>query len=302
MKQSNNAKIIVNDVTKKLIKLMETAKNDGGEWLKPHKSNAYSLYQVSSNGHVYRGFNIINLWCEQMDKQYSSNVWGSYKEWKGHNCYVKKGQKATLVIYYKTLQFEGKGLKENGDPETYTVPFMRCWPVFNLNQVQGENSQWEAKKEKKEPDTKVVPKEKADSLVKNTKVKIKNIDDNRAYYHTKQDYINMPRVENFYDTKGYYGTLFHELTHSTGHESRLNRKMEGKFGSPSYAFEELVAELGASFLCGLQGLEKAPRIDHARYLNSWIKALKEQEGAILKASGFASKAVDWIQEQSKGVK
>jgi antirestriction protein ArdC len=124
----------------------------------------------------------------------------------------------------------------------------------------------------------------------------------RAYYTPAQDFIGMPELSSFTATatgtatENMYGTLLHELTHWTGHKSRCNREFGKRFGSQAYAAEELVAELGSSFLCAGLGLSQEPRKDHAQYMNSWLKLLKSDKRAIFTASSKASQAVDWLEQ------
>ena len=104
----------------------------------------------------------------------------------------------------------------------------------------------------------------------------------------------MPSKAQFPDAATYYGTLFHELAHWTGHETRENRKLGSRFGSDRYAFEELVAELASAMLSGITGVEATPREDHAIYLNNWIACLKDDPKAIQKAASLAEKAAQFI--------
>ena len=120
---------------------------------------------------------------------------------------------------------------------------------------------------------------------------------NRAYYHPKDDYIQLPPFEAFRDAVAYYATLAHESVHLTGHHSRLDRDLSGRFGDDAYAAEELIAELGAAFLCARLGLANEPRPDHAAYLSSWLRVLRSDERAIFTAASQAQAAVDWMEEQ-----
>jgi antirestriction protein ArdC len=120
---------------------------------------------------------------------------------------------------------------------------------------------------------------------------------NRAYYQPKDDYIQLPQFEAFRDAVAYYATLAHESTHLTGHSSRLDRDLSGRFGDDAYAAEELIAELGAAFLCARLGLANEPRLDHAAYLSSWLRVLRTDERAIFTAASQAQAAVDWMEEQ-----
>ena len=123
-------------------------------------------------------------------------------------------------------------------------------------------------------------------------------DHDQPYYAPLSDYIAMPDKETFFTDTAYYSTLLHELTHWTGHKSRLNRDQSGSFGSEDYAKEELIAEIGSAFLCQMQGVEKTVRADHAQYLNNWMTMISENDNALSSAFSQAQKAVDYLEEIS----
>lgn len=149
----------------------------------------------------------------------------------------------------------------------------------------------------------------ADNLIKATTADIRHAEDS-AYYHLMDDYINLPSCEKFKDmndgtaSDNYYSVAFHELTHWTGAKHRLNRINLSKFGSPDYAFEELVAELGSAMCCATTGIEVCVREDHSKYIKNWLKALKDDKKFIFAASSQAQRAVDYLysfKEQQKEV-
>jgi antirestriction protein ArdC len=115
---------------------------------------------------------------------------------------------------------------------------------------------------------------------------------NRAFYVPALDYVQVPPQPAFFEQINYYRTALHELTHATGHASRLDRKLLNGFGSKDYAREELVAEMGSAFLCAALGIE--PTVRHADYLASWLEVLREDNRAIFRAASAATKAADWI--------
>jgi antirestriction protein ArdC len=118
---------------------------------------------------------------------------------------------------------------------------------------------------------------------------------NKAFYVPSQDFIQMPQIEAFKDTAAYYGTAFHEISHWAGHESRLHRDLTGRFGSAAYSLEEIISELAASFTCADLGLEPVLRDDHANYIGTWIKVLKDKPRAIVTAASEAQRAVDYVK-------
>jgi antirestriction protein ArdC len=172
--------------------------------------------------------------------------------------------------------------------------------VFNIEQVKGNIKPWD-NVELKNKDTVELSK-KAEEFIKNTEAKIEHVG-NKACYIPSKDFIRIPEKKAFIDTKNssstanYYGVLFHELTHWTGHDSRLKREFKGFFGSPEYAFEELVAELGSAYACNQLDIAVTPRLDHACYLKSWMRAIKDNKQSLIKASGLANKALTFMNEK-----
>ena len=151
--------------------------------------------------------------------------------------------------------------------------------------------------------------ESAENFIKNTKAEIKSGD--KACYVPSMDYITIPDKEAFINTEhstateNYYTTMFHEMTHWTGHKDRCDRKLSTRFGTSEYAFEELVAELGSCFIATHLNITSSPREDHAHYLNSWIKCLEDNDDAIWKASSLANKSFDYcknLQPQTNAIK
>jgi antirestriction protein ArdC len=228
-----------------------------------------------------------------------TNEWGTYKQWSEKDAQVRKGEKGTHIIFYKSLKKESviEGAKD------IVVPMMRNYTVFNASQVDGY--------EVVTPEPKGLG-EKMDDIemfIGNTDAKF--FSGSSAYYSTKEDKICMPDLEMFCgtdtssDIECYYSTLLHELTHWSGAKHRLDRDLKNKFGSKDYAKEELVAELGATFLGIELGIHNEPRPDHAKYLNSWMTVLKEDPSALFKASTLASKAVTYLHAlalQVEGIK
>ena len=239
----------------------------------------------------YHGINTLLLWLEQQEHSYSSNEWGTFKQWKDKGAHVKKGEKSTLIIFFK--QVEKKDRAEQSDEAEFYNMLQYYW-VFNADQIEGY-----------EP---VTGLEQGNFGTVET---IKNIerfieatgavvepDQNRACYSPLLDKIQMPKKELFFDngqsaTENYYAVLLHELTHWTGSEDRLNRAKHVS-SKENYAFEELIAELGSAFLCAQFGIKQHGRNDHALYLKSWLQALKNDKKYIFKASSQAQKAVDYL--------
>jgi antirestriction protein ArdC len=270
------------EITNKVISLME---EHGSDWTKPWLVNSGMPINVVSQNE-YHGINIMMLAMSQMP----TNEWGTYKQWKEKDAQVMKGEKGTHIIFYKSLTKESA---IEGGKDT-VIPIMKNYTVFNSSQVDGYDV------ETPEPKGLGEKMDDVEEFIGNSGANI--VAGGMAYYSPSDDKIRIPDVEYFFETSTsseiecYYSTLLHELTHWTGASHRLDRDLKNKNGSKDYAKEELVAELGATFL-GIQlGIHNEPRIDHAQYLNAWLKVLKDDKTAIFKASTLASKAVDYLNE------
>ena len=277
---------IYQQITDKIVAQIEA---DPGQWKMPWRASADAgeLHMPrSAVGRHYRGVNVLVLWCAAMEKGYTSPVWATYKQWKTQGAQVRKGEKSELVVYYDTFT------KKDEQGEDQTLKFAKAFFVFNAAQVDG----YEAPKEPEFPT-------EAEALQH-----IKEVDDyfhnvgsdvqeggSRAFYSPSSDFIAVPAHCDFHTHHDYYSTLAHEHIHWTGHTSRCDRELKtARFGNEAYAFEELIAELGAAFLCSSLGLENEPRIDHAQYINSWLRVLKGDKKAIFTAASASQKAVDFL--------
>jgi len=277
------AKDVVQALTKNVLKLM---KEQGSSWTKPWANKLFT----SVDGWKYSGGNIMQL-AFQPHERY---VWGTYKQWAKHDCQVKKGEKSTKILFYKKFI---KEVEHKGSTKEQLFRMARTFDVFNIEQVEGNTDKFSGF------DTfenKVNDNVNADAFIKNTKAKISR--GGKACYIPSIDEIHIPSKESFINTEhstateNYYCTMFHELTHWTGHKDRCDRKLSTRFGSSNYAFEELVAELGSCFMASHLNITSSPREDHAMYLNSWIKCLEENTDAIWKASSLASKGLEYCKD------
>ena len=278
---------IVEQVNKQVFADME---KHGLEWTKCWTEKHFQ----NLDGHYYSGFNILWLYCQPFKRQ----VYGTYLQWQSKGLQVQKGSKAIKLILYRPFSKEVE--KTDGSKETKFFKLLRTFNVFNIEQVKGNIKPWD-NVELKNKDTVELSK-KAEEFIKNTEAKIEH-NGNKACYIPSKDFIRIPEKKAFIDTKdssstaNYYGVLFHELTHWTGHDSRLKREFKGFFGSPEYAFEELVAELGSAYACNQLDIAVTPRLDHACYLKSWMRAIKDNKQSLIKASGLANKALTFMNEK-----
>ncbi len=268
-------------------------------WHQPWIGNARipGLPLNAATGKKYRGINILLLWSAAISHSYDSAEWATFKQWQDRKECIRKGEKGSLIVYYDVMEKEV-------DDETKEIPFLKSSWVFNRCQLVDYQPTGPVAKDPVETFERLLY---VDSFVNNTKAIIAH-KGGKACYIPSLDQIWMPKPEMFTGTEtctaqeGYYSTLLHELTHWTGHKSRLNRQDSKKFGDQNYAMEELVAELGAAFLCAEFGIGLLPKGDHASYIAEWLKTLKENKKCIFTSAGEASKAADHLQSfQPTGV-
>ncbi len=280
---------IYSRVTDKIIADLEKGTRP---WMKPWNSNHPSCgvqIPLRHNGTPYRGINIVLLWIEAMDKGYQSQIWMTYKQATELGAQVRKGEKGSLVVYADSMT--KTETDDSGEEKERLIPFMKGYTVFNTDQIDGLPEQYQIK-----PQSNQSPRiAEADRFFAETGATIK-LGGDKAYYTPSGDYIQMPPFEAFRDAESYIATLAHETVHWTSHKTRLDRSFENgnQFGSTSYAKEELVAEIGAAFLCA--GLNITPEIpeDHAAYISHWLKALKQDSRFIFTAASHAQKAADYL--------
>ncbi|MGQ5486156.1 DUF1738 domain-containing protein [Photobacterium damselae subsp. piscicida] len=233
----------------------------------------------------YSGVNILLLWSEIVAKGYSSLYWLTYKQAAELGGNVIKGQKGTTIIYYKLWE------KENEDGTEEKIPMLKSFSVFNLDQIENIEKPAVTVSEERTKHSDFEVMANVEETIQKTGAVINHLGV-RAFYSPSQDMITMPQQDRFQSSSDYYATLLHELTHWTAHKSRLDRTLKGKFGSKDYAFEELVAELGAAFCCADLGV--FGDIQHESYIASWLTALQNDKKYIFKAASLASKAHQFL--------
>jgi antirestriction protein ArdC len=281
-------------ITERICSILETGVIP---WRKPWQSDASGSLVLPSNkvsGKAYRGINVFLLSCAGFDCPY----WVSFKQAVSLGGTVKKGQKGFPVVFWKRLNKTDKKtgtpiIGANGKPES--IMFLRYYTVFNLEQCEG--IAWN------KPESVVKPigweplTEAARIASEMPNAPTLSHGGTRACYSPALDLVKMPEQTSFPVPADYYSTLFHELTHSTGHKDRLARKGVCdpiSFGSDPYAQEELVAEMGASFLCGQAGILHTTLQNSAAYVANWLKALKGDSKLVVMAAAQAHKAADLI--------
>jgi antirestriction protein ArdC len=272
-------------VTDRVISLLESGTVP---WRKPWAGGDQFPMNLAS-GKAYRGVNVWLLSCAG----FSSPYWVSYKQAQDRGGSVRKGEKSSLAVFWKRLETTDKATGEKK-----TIPMLRYYRVFNVEQCDGVD----------------YPKPEAREVTFNPIAAAESIvaampappaithNEARAYYQRESDRVNMPKRETFAAETEYYSTLFHELIHATGHESRLGRlaNESTNFGSSTYAKEELLAEMGAAYLNATAGILHSNIDNSAAYIASWLKRLKDDRKLVVMAAAAAQRASDFILGKTYG--
>lgn len=291
-------------------KVIEGLKNDGLKWFKPwkNKDGEYVMPKSYTSKECYSGINYWMLSAAIRHYGWESSEFITFKQASALGGKIKKGAKSQEVVYYSVMYFHNdkcyKSLKalQNAGLTPKTKGVTEYWHplyfrVFNLDQTEGVEMV-DLDKVKEEPNIfESIPN--ADKVYDNYNNAPKLVHDRpQAFYNPSKDLVNMPTPKSFVDSDSYYKTLFHELVHSTGHKSRLNREgVTGivNFGTETYSKEELVAEIGSLFLVEVAGLNPKDNVNNSQaYINGWCKALKDNEKWVLQASSQAQKSIKLI--------
>lgn len=237
----------------------------------------------------YSGVNILILWGAVIDHGWLSQSWLTFRQALAAGGSVRKGERGATVVYADsfTPAAERERAREAGD-DAKAIPFLKRFTLFNVAQCEGLREGLAADSAPL-PEREIVPL--AEEVIAASGVDFR-VGGDKAFYVPAHDFVAVPPQPAFFDQINYYRTALHELTHATGHVSRLDRKLMNGLGGKDYAREELVAEMGSAFLCAALGI--VPTVRHADYLAHWLELLKEDSRAIFRAASHASKAADWI--------
>ncbi len=281
---------IYETITNKIINDLEKGQLT---WRKPWSSEhmAHNVMRpMRWNDQPYTGVNILVLWSTAAERGYQSPYWMTFRQALAMKANIRKGEKATQVVYAD--KFSKEETDESGDTKTRTIPFLKSYYVFNASQIEGLSDSFYNLPEKKESN----PLQKLSAIetfIDNTKAEI--ITGTQACYNETRNRIEMPPFESFESVFGYYATLAHELTHWSKHPTRLDRDFERKkWGDEGYAKEELVAELGSCFLGADLDFEPRLQENHAAYIQNWLQVLKNDKRFIFSAASHAQKAVEYL--------
>jgi len=311
-KENQPKKDLYQEVTDRIIEALEKGTVP---WRKPWKIDEkgqpvpFGIPANACSGNVYNGVNVLLLWLAQMEKGYASSRWLTYRQARQAGGNVKKGEHATMVVWYKEFFKESKGddgrveLDEEGRPVLESFCVLKHHLVFNVEQCENlpddmapTGTMLESFDSPDENKENVDTHDRIVQMIQSLGVKVFNQRIDMAFYRPWTDEIVVP-WSIFFDTESdYLSTVLHEMVHSTGHESRLNRigitSKERSFGDEVYAFEELIAEIGSAFACAALGV--TGKLQHESYIDHWLNIMKADKKAIIKASKQARLASEFL--------
>ena len=291
------------DVTQKIVAALDQGVIP---WIKPWSPvhpGAYQPFPINAiTGRSYSGINIPLLWAEARLKGYTQDRWLTFNQARKAGGHIRKDEHSTLAVLYKPMSREQQDetgqpvLDEQGNAKRVQFAILKTHCLFNIEQTEGvENLDTEVIAS--DDGSPLLNQDLAEQLLIDSCARIDHRPSDEAFYLPIADRIQLPTKPQFNSEGDYYATALHELTHWTGHHSRLKREGivgQHHFGTTEYAFEELVAEMGAAFLCALTGIQGELR--HEGYIASWLKLLKDDKRAIFRASGHARDAADFLLE------
>ncbi len=287
-------KVASTDVYRKITEQVLAAIERGTvPWIRPWDASgvegALAAHRNVSSGKAYRGINMLLLWMA--GRNYRSTFWGTYRQWHQLGGRVRRGEKATRVVFFRETLVEDR---ETGEPRRVLV--LREYAVFNAEQIDCVDQAVFAPPPVPPRSRMSGRSVEIDAWFKRIGSRVK-IGGTVACYMPAPDYIAMPRPDQFRSANDWYATLAHEHGHWTGHASRLDRALTGWKASPAYAFEELVAELSSAFTCTRLGIP-LEKLQHAAYLASWCAGMRDHRTMIVSAASAAQRATDFLLERA----
>ncbi|SDJ68704.1 MULTISPECIES: ArdC family protein [Bradyrhizobium] len=274
------------DITRKIIAELEAG---SVPWVRPWAAAKapLALPHNAATRRRYGGINILILLGAAVERGFSGQSWLTFRQALSIGGCVRKGERGTTVVY--TDRFvpaeEIKRASTAGD-EARAIPFLKRFTVFNTEQCDGLS----ADASSIAPSSHMVEPQ-VEALIRATRIDFR-IGGDRAFYCPRNDYVQVPALAAYFETINWHRTALHELAHASGHSSRLNRDLSGGYGTKEYAFEEIIAEMSSSFCCASLGI--VPTVRHADYIDSWLKVLREDNRAIVRAASQASKVADYL--------
>jgi len=301
-----NTNKLYDKITNIIIELLENHKqnNYNESWISLSGDSIFAKNAVSN--HVYNGINQLLLNYLKRKYNYTFNSWMTFKQLSALNGKIRKGSKASLVVYKSALYLDEKTgknitklvehlLKNNLSTEHLNykkLGYLKQYSVFNLNQIDNLPDEY-YKLNELENLTEFEKDERAENLINCTGAKINYSPRNTASYNHIEDIIYLPERRQFKSKEDFYNTIWHETAHWSGHESRLNRQKANKFGDKFYAMEEIISEISAAFIMAYLGYENKIT-DNVDYIDSWLSVMKNDKQFVVQASSQAQKACDYI--------
>jgi len=298
---------IYQSVTDTIIELLEDHKehNYTRPWILMGQDGDFARNPSNGNKY-YRGINQLLLSTMLLKRKYLNNTWMTFNQISKLGGKVLKGEKSTPIVFYKRAYInenkkyvpitkaEEMSAQEREGRGIRAIPVLKLYRVFNVtSQTEGLDLEYYETK-LQEPLQDFIKDDRAENLIKSTGAEIEIIESNRAYYDPNADKIRLPLREQFKgQTEPFYSVALHELGHWTGHPTRLNRTFGKSFGDTDYSKEELVAELTSAFCCAALGYSKTIS-SSAAYVDNWLRALKQDNKAMVRAANQAQKAADYI--------
>jgi antirestriction protein ArdC len=281
---------LYDEITAKIIAELEAGR---APWAQPWgTASANARVPMPTNvatGRRYSGINILILWGAVVENRFSSHGFLTFRQALGLGGAVRKGERGVTVVYADRFTPEdGKPDATNAGEKPRTIPFLKRFTVFNVEQCERLPAKLAAGAAPVETDL-IEPR--VEALIRSTGIDFR-IGGDRAFYAPAEDYVRVPPPQAYFEPINWHRTALHELSHATGHASRLKRDLSGTFGTKKYAFEELVAEMSAAFSCASLGV--VPTIRHTDYLGAWLEVLRGDNRAIVRAASAASKAADYL--------
>jgi antirestriction protein ArdC len=274
-------------------KIITDLENGNLTWRKPWSSDHLAgqvIRPLRWNDIHYTGINTLMLWGTAAEQGFTSPYWMTFKQAQVLKANVRKGEKGTQVVYADKITREEED--QNGETSTRQIPFLKCYTVFNANQIEGLADSFHPQPEST-PVATFNRNQELETFFAQTKADIYT--GHQASYSILADRVQMPPFESFDRAESYYAVLAHEITHWTRHPTRLDRDFGRKhYGDAGYAQEELVAELGACFLAADLGFEPIPEEQHAAYIQTWLQALQNDKRFIFQAASHAQKAAEYL--------
>lgn len=275
-------------ITDEIIAAIEAG---AGDWRMPwhHDGAAVTRPQNVTTGRRYRGVNVLALWIAAEVRGFASGLWGTYRQWQAVGAQVRKTERGTTVVLWKQATSRVDDESDDGDASHCRI-FARAFTVFNIAQVES----YEPAPVAMLPESDRI--DHADTFVAALQIPI-TVGTYDAHYRIDLDHIFMPPFTAFRDAAAHLGTLIHECAHATGAKHRLDRNFSEHFNRDSRAIEEACAELTASYILADLGIAHNPRPDHAAYVASWLRVLKDDPRAIFTAASKAQQAADWMHDR-----